>query len=149
MFVLCRLVHSGSHRGSPAHGSELLFSTRSGTGRGVEAHVFRVETHWDLSSWTRALVQGVHTAAELITEVSIGCTLNRQDVRLTLHFENGFTVTREPDKASGGAVLYRYPYEKLKMSADDGVRNLCLDFGGPEGEMFSLREEELQKVWIR
>ncbi|XP_055011172.1 beta-2-syntrophin [Boleophthalmus pectinirostris] len=130
-----RLVHSGSTRGSPSHGSELLFATRTGTARGVEAHVFRVETHWDLSSWTRALVQGVHAAAELIKEVSIGCTLNRQDVRLTLHYENGFTVTREPDEAAGGAVLYRYPYEKLKMSADDGVRNLYLDFGGPEGEM--------------
>ncbi|KAK7891213.1 hypothetical protein WMY93_023176 [Mugilogobius chulae] len=130
-----RLVHSGSTRGSPSHGSELLFATRTGTARGVEAHIFRVETHWDLSSWTRALVQGVHSAAELIKEVSIGCTLNRQDVRLTLHYENGFTVTREPDETTGGAVLYRYPYEKLKMSADDGVRNLYLDFGGPEGEM--------------
>lgn len=64
-----------------------------------------------------------------------GCTLNRQDVRLTLHYEKGFTVTREPADPAGGAVLYRYPYEKLKMSADDGIRNLYLDFGGPEGEM--------------
>lgn len=130
-----RLVHSGSARGSPSQGSELLFATRTGTARGVEAHVFRVETHWDLSSWTRALVQGVHSAAELIKEVSIGCTLSRQEVRLTLHYENGFTVTRDPAEATGGAVLFRYPYEKLKMSADDGVRNLYLDFGGPEGEM--------------
>ncbi|XP_072291911.1 beta-2-syntrophin [Eucyclogobius newberryi] len=130
-----RLVHSGSAQGSLAQGSELLFATRTGMARGVESHIFRVETHWDLSSWTRALVQGVHAAAELIKEVSIGCTLNRQDVRLTLHYENGFTVTQEPDEAAGGAVLYRYPYEKLKMSADDGVRNLFLDFGGPEGEM--------------
>lgn len=67
-----------------------------------------------------------------------GCTLNRQDVRLTLHYEKGFTVTREPADLTGGAVLYRYPYEKLKMSADDGIRNLYLDFGGPEGEMVSL-----------
>lgn len=61
--------------------------------------------------------------------------MNRQEVRLTLHYEKGFTVTREPADPSGGAVLYRYPYEKLKMSADDGIRNLYLDFGGPEGEM--------------
>lgn len=67
-----------------------------------------------------------------------GCTLNRQDVRLTLHYEKGFTVTRELADLTGGAVLYRYPYEKLKMSADDGIRNLYLDFGGPEGEMVSL-----------
>lgn len=44
-------------------------------------------------------------------------------------------MTREPADPAGGAVLYRYPYEKLKMSADDGIRNLYLDFGGPEGEM--------------
>lgn len=70
-----------------------------------------------------------------------GCTLNRQDVRLTLHYEKGFTVTREPADPAGGAVLYRYPYEKLKMSADDGIRNLYLDFGGPEGEMVRAMKE--------
>ncbi|XP_062317210.1 beta-2-syntrophin [Osmerus eperlanus] len=130
-----RLVHSGSARSAPAQGAELVFATRTGTGRGIESHVFRVETTWDLSSWTRALVQGGHAAAELIKEVSIGCMLNRQDVRLTLHYEKGFTVTREPPDPPGGAVLYRYPFEKLKLSADDGIRNLYLDFGGPEGEM--------------
>lgn len=35
-------------------------------------HVFRVETHRDLSTWTRTLVQGCHAAAELIKEVSVG-----------------------------------------------------------------------------
>uniref|UniRef100_A0A3P9CDM5 Beta-2-syntrophin n=1 Tax=Maylandia zebra TaxID=106582 RepID=A0A3P9CDM5_9CICH len=144
-----RLVHSGSARSSPAQGSDLVFATRTGTGRGIESHIFRVETHWDLSSWTRALVQGTHTAAEIIKEVSIGCTLNRQEVRLTLHYEKGFTVTREPADPSGGAVLYRYPYEKLKMSADDGIRNLYLDFGGPEGEMvFDLHSGPKPVVFV-
>nr|XP_020442241.1 beta-2-syntrophin [Monopterus albus] len=144
-----RLVHSGSVQGSPAQGSDLVFATRTGTGRGIESHVFRVESHWDLSSWTRALVQGAHTAAELIKEVSIGCTLNRQDVRLILHYEKGFTVTREPADPPGGTVLYRYPYEKLKMSADDGIRNLYLDFGGPEGEMvFDLHSGPKPVVFV-
>ncbi|XP_075931730.1 beta-2-syntrophin [Anarhichas minor] len=144
-----RLVHSGSARGSPAQGSDMVFATRTGTGRGIESHIFRVETHWDLSSWTRALVQGAHAAAELIKEVSIGCTLNRQDIRLTLHYEKGFTVTREPAEPAGGAVLYRYPYEKLKMSADDGIRNLYLDFGGPEGEMvFDLHSGPKPVVFV-
>uniref|UniRef100_A0A669CDN0 Beta-2-syntrophin n=1 Tax=Oreochromis niloticus TaxID=8128 RepID=A0A669CDN0_ORENI len=140
-----RLVHSGSARSSPAQGSDLVFATRTGTGRGIESHIFRVETHWDLSSWTRALVQGTHTAAEIIKEVSIG----EQEVRLTLHYEKGFTVTREPADPSGGAVLYRYPYEKLKMSADDGIRNLYLDFGGPEGEMvFDLHSGPKPVVFV-
>ncbi|XP_053282314.1 beta-2-syntrophin [Pleuronectes platessa] len=144
-----RLVHSGSARESPAPGADLVFATRTGTGRGIESHLFRVETHWDLSSWTRALVQGAHAAAELIKEVSIGCTLTRQDVRLTLHYEKGFTVTREQVEPSGGAVLFRYPYEKLKMSADDGIRNLYLDFGGPEGEMvFDLHSGPKPVVFV-
>lgn len=144
-----RLVHSGSASSAPAQGAELVFATRTGTGRGIESHVFRVETHWDLSSWTRVLVQGGHAAAELIKEVSIGCILNRKDVRLTLHYEKGFTVTREPPDPAGGAVLYRYPFEKLKMSADDGIRNLYLDFGGPEGEMvFDLHSGPKPVVFV-
>lgn len=70
--------------------------------------------------------------------------MNRQEVRLTLHYEKGFTVTREPADPSGGAVLYRYPYEKLKMSSDDGIRNLYLDFGGPEGEMVNCSKATCQ-----
>uniref|UniRef100_A0A8B9NWI3 Syntrophin beta 2 n=1 Tax=Apteryx owenii TaxID=8824 RepID=A0A8B9NWI3_APTOW len=130
--VATRLVHSGSGRRSPCPGSELTFATRTGSRQGIEMHVFRVETHRDLSSWTRILVQGCHAAAELIKEVSVGCTFNGQEVKLCIHYESGFTIAREE---TGGSVLFRYPYEKLKMSADDGIRNLYLDFGGPEGEL--------------
>lgn len=65
----------------------------------------------------------------------LGCVWNSQDVRLTIHYENGFTVSSEGAGSTG--ILLRYPFEKLKMSADDGVRNLYLDFGGPEGELVS------------
>ncbi|KAI4878888.1 hypothetical protein NFI96_015991 [Prochilodus magdalenae] len=174
-----RLVHSGSSRSSPSLGADLVFSTRSGTSRGVESHVFRVETHWDLSSWTRALVQGAHAAAEIIKEVSIvcvcvclcvlcvcelcvceshplvptqsgvSCVLNRQDVRLVLHYEHGFTVLRDHSEPAGGALLFHYPFEKLKMSADDAVRNLYLDFGGPEGELvFDLHSNPKPVVFV-
>ncbi|KTG47384.1 hypothetical protein cypCar_00038719 [Cyprinus carpio] len=143
--LLFQLVHSGSVRSSPALGGDLVFATRTGTGRGIESHVFRVETHWDLSTWTRALVQGGHLAAELIKEVSIGCVLNRQDVRLILHYDRGFTVKRE----SGESVLFHFPYERLRMSADDGVRNLYLDFGAPEGEMvFELHSGPKPVVFV-
>ncbi|XP_051979159.1 beta-2-syntrophin [Xyrauchen texanus] len=140
-----RLVHSGSINSSLALGGDLVFATRTGTGRGIESHMFRVETHWDLSTWTRALVQGGHSAAELIKEVSIGCVLNRQEVRLVLHYDRGFTVTRE----SGESVLFHLPYERLKMSADDGVRNLYLDFGAPEGKMvFELHSGPKPVVFV-
>ncbi|KAM3829091.1 beta-2-syntrophin [Vipera latastei] len=129
--VATRLVHSGCR--SPCLGSDLTFATRSGSRQGIEMHVFRVETHRDLSTWTRTLVQGCHAAAELVKEVSVGCIWNSQDIRLTIHYENGFTVSSEG--AGSTSILLRYPFEKLKMSADDGVRNLYLDFGGPEGEL--------------
>lgn len=70
----------------------------------------------------------------------LGCVWNSQDVRLTIHYENGFTVCSEGTGSTG--LLLRYPFEKLKMSADDGVRNLYLDFGGPEGELVSGRLRE-------
>ncbi|KFO95619.1 Beta-2-syntrophin, partial [Calypte anna] len=130
--VATRLVHSGSGRRSPALGSELTFATRTGSRQGVEMHVFRVETHRDLSTWTRVLVQGCHAAAELIKEVSVGCTLGGQEAQLPIHYEGGFTIRQEEPS---GSVLFRYPYERLKMSADDGIRTLYLDFGGPEGEL--------------
>lgn len=69
-------MHSGSGRRSPSLGSDLTFATRTGSRQGIEMHVFRVETHRDLSCWTRVLVQGCHAAAELIKEVSVGeCAL--------------------------------------------------------------------------
>ena len=71
----------------------------------------------------------------VLSVLSVGCVLNRQDVRLILHYDRGFTVLRDHGEPAGGALLFHYPFEKLKMSADDGVRNLYLDFGGPEGEL--------------
>ncbi|NXL36728.1 SNTB2 protein, partial [Glaucidium brasilianum] len=130
--VATRLVHSPPRRRSPALGSELTFATRTGSRQGVEMHVFRVETHRDLSSWTRVLVQGCHAAAELVKEVSVGCTLGGQEVQLSIPPPGGFTICREEP---GGSVLFRYPPERLKMSADDGIRTLYLDFPPPEGEL--------------
>lgn len=34
--------------------------------------------------------------------------------------------------------LLSYSFEKLKMSSDDGIRMLLLDFGGEEGEIVSI-----------
>lgn len=59
--------------------------------------------------------------------------MNGQEVNLTVHYENGFTLSRE--EACSTHTLFLYPFEKLRVSADDGIRNLYLDFGGPEGEL--------------
>lgn len=50
--------------------------------------------------------------------------------------ENG--EGRKAAAAATPQVLLSYPYEKLKMSSDDGIRMLLLDFGGKEGEIVSV-----------
>lgn len=70
LFSSPSLVHSGPDRGSPRSGTELFFATRTGTRLGIEAHLFRVETSKDLSSWTRHIVNGCHASAEMIKEVT-------------------------------------------------------------------------------
>nr|XP_020464068.1 beta-1-syntrophin [Monopterus albus] len=143
-----RLVHSGPDRGSPHSGTELFFATRTGTRLGIETHLFRTETTKDLSLWTRQIVNGCHASAEMIKEVTTSCLYRGQECRLVIHYEQGFSVLADPKLAEGengeerGAhtptrprVLLSYPYEKLKMSSDDGIRMLFLDFGGKEGEV--------------
>ncbi|XP_029307435.1 LOW QUALITY PROTEIN: beta-1-syntrophin [Cottoperca gobio] len=143
-----RLVHSGPDRGSPHSGTELFFATRTGTRLGIETHLFRVETTKDLSLWTRHIVNGCHGSAEMIKEVTTSCLYQSQECQLVIHYEQGFSVLADPKVGDGengeerGAhtptrprVLLSYPYEKLKMSSDDGVRLLFLDFGGKEGEI--------------
>ncbi|CAG6015824.1 unnamed protein product [Menidia menidia] len=144
-----RLVHSGPDRGSPCSGTELFFATRTGTRLGIETHLFRAETTKDLSLWTRHIVSGCHASAEMIKEVTTSCLYRGQECRLVIHYEQGFSVLADPRVGDGDQeeeervvntsikpqVLLSYPFEKLKMSSDDGVRMLLLDFGGTEGEI--------------
>lgn len=77
--------------------------------------------------------------SELISEASFhvsGCMYKGQDCRLVIHYELGFSVLPEGEP-SHGHPLFSYPFEKLRMSSDDGVRMLYLDFGGKEGEIVS------------
>jgi hypothetical protein len=76
----------------------------------------------------------------------------RRNCRLTLHYENGFTLTSENDtifenggpavdmlngrKSGTHTILWHYPFEKLQMSWDDGHHLLCLDFGEDGEQVF-------------
>lgn len=66
------------------------------------------------------------------------CTYKNQECRLTVHYENGFSITTEPQEGSFPKTIIQSPYEKLKMSSDDGIRMLYLDFGGKDGEIVSV-----------
>lgn len=130
-----RLVHSSPSKGSPQLGVELSFVTRTGTRQGIETHLFRAETHKDLSLWTRQIVQSCHNSAELIKEIATPCTYKNQGCRLTIHYENGFSISTESQDGAFQKPIVQYPYERLRMSSDDGVRMLYLDFGGKDGEI--------------
>ena len=58
---------------------------------------------------------------------------------MTLHYDNGFTLTSATmdDNSKKAPVLWHFPYEKLRMSADDGMRLLWLDFG-EDGEQVRI-----------
>ncbi|KAJ0066141.1 hypothetical protein NL108_001368, partial [Boleophthalmus pectinirostris] len=143
-----RLVQSGPDLGSPHSGTELYFATRTGTRLGIETHLFRAETTKDLSLWTRHIVTGCHTSAEMIKEVSTSCLFQGQECRLVIHYEKGFSVVTDPKRLDHDndeiqvaqtpvkpRVLLSHPFERLKMSSDDGIRMLFLDFGSKEGEI--------------
>ncbi|KAJ8359226.1 hypothetical protein SKAU_G00157510 [Synaphobranchus kaupii] len=132
--IATRLVHSGPGKSSPLQDVELSFALRTGTRQGVETHVFRVDSAKELSTWTHLLIEGCHTAAELIQEVTTACLWNGKECTLGVHIDEGFTIFTE-EAGVRKTVLLQQPFEKLRMSSDDGVRMMYLDFGGPEAEI--------------
>lgn len=51
-----------------------------------------------------------------------------------MHLDRGFSLI-DSGLGSPAKVVWSYPFDKLKASADDGTRLLVLDFGGEEGEI--------------
>lgn len=117
-----RIVHTGSN-------DSLQFGTRTGCRHGVESHVFRVDNQRHLSSWIRALVNGAHGAAAAAKEVSCSVNWNGSDARLTVHYENGFSLSK------GDNVLWQYPFESLRSSKDDSIRTVTLNFDSAQYEL--------------
>lgn len=132
--ITTRLVHSGPGKSSSLHDSELTFGLRLGTKQGVETHLFRVDTAKDLSTWTHLLVDGCHSAAELVQEVTTACSWNGKSCLLSVHIDKGFSLFTEESGVKKN-VLLQQPFERLRMSSDDGVRMMFLDFGSPESEI--------------
>ncbi|XP_010773428.1 alpha-1-syntrophin [Notothenia coriiceps] len=132
--IATRLVHSGPGKSSPLQDSDLSFGLRTGTKQGVDTHVFRVDSAKELSTWTHLLVEGCHNAAELIKEVTTACSWNGKECNLGVHIDEGFTLFTE-EMGVRKSILLQQPFERLRMSSDDGVRMMFLDFGGPEAEI--------------
>lgn len=55
-----------------------------------------------------------------------------REARLTIHWENGFTLKALPQgllKADAAPIVWQHPFQRLRHSSDDGKRILTLDFG--------------------
>lgn len=85
------------------------------------------------AAWRTAL----KNVTDWILVSSPACTYKSQECRLTIHYEHGFSLTTEPQDGAFSKTIAQYPYEKLKMSSDDGIRMLYLDFGEKDGEIVS------------
>ncbi|XP_069587942.1 beta-1-syntrophin [Ranitomeya imitator] len=133
--IATRLVHSGPGKSSTLLGTEFSFATRTGSRQGIETHLFRVETSRDLSLWTRHIVQGCHNAAELIKEITTPCSYRNHECRLVINYEHGFSIAAQAPDGTFTKLLAQFPYDKLKMSSDDGVKMLFLEFEAKDGNV--------------
>ncbi len=64
------------------------------------------------------------------------CSWNGKECTLGVHIDEGFTLFTE-EMGVRKSILLQQPFERLRMSSDDGVRMMFLDFGGPEAEIVS------------
>lgn len=67
----------------------------------------------------------------------VGCIWKGRPAQLVIHYENGFTLL---EAGTGSRTLWRYPFDRLRSSSDDGKRILWLDFGGEENEVVGYLE---------
>ncbi|KAI4469894.1 syntrophin [Holotrichia oblita] len=124
--IATRLVGSGKRTELPE------FSIRCATSEGVITHNLRAETHRDLAGWAKALVNGSHASAVTQRELVCRCLWKGRPSQLVIHYENGFTLL---EAGTGSRTLWRYPFDRLRNSSDDGKRILYLDFGGEDNEV--------------
>ncbi|KAG5444082.1 Beta-2-syntrophin [Clonorchis sinensis] len=156
--IATRLVRTAEHHNGTGEsdnpkfapqppGDMLTFSTRTGSKHGVETHTFAVLTAGDWNIWCQSIIDGAHMAVAAAREVVITCRWQRKDCRLALNYDNGITLSsRNPVNEYGtqtsttngtqrsNQIMWHFPYERLRSTADDGRNLLWIDFGS-EGEV--------------
>lgn len=68
------------------------------------------------------------------------CLWKGQEARLCLNYEEGFQLVASnaaSTDTTAQKVIWKYPFSRLRNSADDGNRLLWLDFGADVGEIVS------------
>ncbi|XP_069953145.1 beta-1-syntrophin isoform X1 [Cherax quadricarinatus] len=143
-----RIVNS-THKGSLGGSEPITMTMRCGTQEGVAMSVFQHDTHRDLATWVKVLVQGAHTAVQRQKEVACYCEWRGVEAKLVLHHEEGFTLLSTHDVSGGrGRVLWTQPFHKLLMSSDDGARLIWLRFDGDMEVELDLKTNPKPFVFI-
>jgi beta-syntrophin len=70
----------------------------------------------------------------LINFVFLFISFQGRPCQFLIHLDRGFSLV----DSSAGVVLWTYPFDKLRGSADDGNRLLLLDFASEDGEIVSI-----------
>ena len=59
-----------------------------------------------------------------------------------MHIDDGFTLFTE-EMGVRKSILLQQPFERLRLSSDDGVRMMFLDFGGADADIVSSASDLL------
>lgn len=82
-----------------------------------------------------------------------GCAWQGQLCQLVLHYEDGFSLLEAAGPARDPKVLWNFPFEKLRSSADDGARLLWLDFGADDeivsSQYYVKMDEQTMSSYLR
>uniref|UniRef100_A0A1I8BRX7 PDZ domain-containing protein n=1 Tax=Meloidogyne hapla TaxID=6305 RepID=A0A1I8BRX7_MELHA len=108
----------------------ISFTTRTGTQEGIRTHLFRVETHRELASWVKTMIQNTYEACESTLQVSAPCIWQERRCELTIHLERGLSL----NDSAGGQLHWEYPFEAIRVTGDDGRQFLWIEFIGEGGE---------------
>ncbi|KAI1708179.1 PDZ domain (Also known as DHR or GLGF) domain-containing protein [Ditylenchus destructor] len=108
----------------------ISFTTRTGTQEGIRSHLFRVETHRDLSAWVKNIIHYTYEACAEVQQVSAPCVWQDEKCELVVQLEGGISLINSVTQQ----VIWQHPFEAIRATGDDGQRYLWIDFGPAGGE---------------
>jgi len=109
----------------------ISFTLRTGTQEGIRTHLLRVETHRELSTWVKSIINCTYDACIETGKVTAPCIWQDQECELVIQLEGGLSLFSR----KSGELLWQYPFESIRATGDDTQRYLWIDFGPPAGEI--------------
>ncbi len=103
----------------------------------MELHTFAVATAGELESWLQTIVTSTQQALFAMPQLTITCRWRGIDAQLVLHMLAGISLVRTGSPNKPNALLWSFPFEKVRSTADDGKLLLWINFGS-SGEQVRL-----------